>query len=269
MEVNAKRSLGNVNVVYSFSEKEVSLYSKVADNINKEASCILLEKNEENEKLFDFMQSVFYSSIPRDKISQFIMEIDAVRDLFLKEEDFDSTISTMDLLDCFIYTPLSIGINEGSLFKEKQSIFLWRDKDPTWMMGNIIDCIPNKYIEYFTSMSHICMLLSKDCVLGAILFTSFASIKDMNKGKRKDRVYTYVMTDDTGMYKIGKSISPMLRERDLAIGNHTLRLCFYIEGNHEKELHDKFATKHMKGEWYHLNKSDLKYIRNYNKIKER
>lgn len=268
MEISTDKSLGSINVVYSFSEKEVNLYSKVAENINKEASCILLEKNEENEKLFDFVQSVFHSSIPRDKICKFIMEIDTVRDLFLKENDFDSTVSTIDLLDCFIYTPLSIGVNEGNLFKEEKSIYLWRDKEPEWMMGSVIDLIPNKYVEYFTSMSYICMLLSKDCVLGSVLFQSFKSIKDMDK-KRKDKVYTYIMTDDTGLYKIGKSISPMLREQSLAIGNHTLRLCFYIEGNHEKELHDKFATKHMKGEWYHLNKSDLKYIRNYNKIKEK
>lgn len=268
MEVNAERSLGNVNVVYSFSEKEVSLYSKVADNINKEASCILLEKNEENEKFFDFMQSVFHSSIPRNKICEFIMEIDAVRDLFLKESDFDSTISTMDLLDCFIYTPLSIGINEGSLFKEEKSIYLWRDKDSEWLIGNILDFIPCKFKEDFISIFFITKLAGSYHPFGSRLYYSISNIKKRINMPQK-KIYTYVMTDDTGMYKIGKSISPMLREQNLAIGNHTLRLCFYIEGNHEKELHDKFATKHMKGEWYHLNNSDLKYIRNYNKIKEK
>lgn len=44
MEISTDKSSGSINVVYSFSEKEVNLYSKVTENINKEASCILLEK---------------------------------------------------------------------------------------------------------------------------------------------------------------------------------------------------------------------------------
>jgi hypothetical protein len=267
MEISTDKSSGSINVVYSFSEKEVNLYSKVTENINKEASCILLEKNEENEKLFDFVQSVFHSSIPRDEICKFIMGIDTVRDLFLKENDFDSTISTMDLLNCFIYTPLSIGTSEGNLFKEEKSIYLWRDKDSEWLIDNILDIIPCEFKENFISSFFITKLSGGNHPFGSRLYYSFINIeKRMNIPQKK--TYTYVMTDDTGMYKIGKSISPMLREQSLAVGNHTLRLCFYIEGNHEKELHDKFATKHMKGEWYHLNKSDLKYIRNYNKIKK-
>ena len=33
-------------------------------------------------------------------------------------------------------------------------------------------------------------------------------------------------------------------------------------------LHDHFANKRVKGEWYNLNKNDLKYIKNYNNIRK-
>lgn len=78
-----------------------------------------------------------------------------------------------------------------------------------------------------------------------------------------NKIYTYVMSDNSGLYKIGRSSDPKDRLKQLSIGNPSLFLCFYIEGNHEKELHDKFSNKHVKGEWYHLNKSDLKWINKY------
>ena len=58
------------------------------------------------------------------------------------------------------------------------------------------------------------------------------------------------------------------RESVLSTGNPTLKLLFFINGNREKELHDHFANKRVKGEWYNLNKNDLKYIKNYNNIRK-
>lgn len=87
--------------------------------------------------------------------------------------------------------------------------------------------------------------------------------KNFGHNKENISIYTYIMTDDTGLYKIGRSSNIKGRLKQLSIGNSSLKLLFYIEGDYEKELHDKFANKHVKGEWYNLNKSDLKWIDKY------
>lgn len=87
--------------------------------------------------------------------------------------------------------------------------------------------------------------------------------KNFEPSKDNDNIYTYIMTDNTGLYKIGRSSNIETRLKQLSIGNPSLILLLYIEGNYEKDLHDKFANKHVKGEWYRLSKSDLKWIDKY------
>ena len=74
---------------------------------------------------------------------------------------------------------------------------------------------------------------------------------------------TYIMHDTSGLYKIGKSTDPLKRETSLSCGNPNIRLLFSIDYDIENELHKKFASKRVYGEWFKLNREDLDYIRNY------
>ena len=76
------------------------------------------------------------------------------------------------------------------------------------------------------------------------------------------------MKDKTGYYKIGRSIDPIFRQYQFRTGNITIELCFYIEGDRELELHRIFALKKVEREWFNLNDKDLKFIRNYNRIRK-
>ena len=72
--------------------------------------------------------------------------------------------------------------------------------------------------------------------------------------------YTYVLTDKSGKYKIGRTSDIKKRVSTLSVGNPTIRIVAIIIGNVEEELHRKFRSKLVKGEWYELSPTDIKYI---------
>jgi len=76
----------------------------------------------------------------------------------------------------------------------------------------------------------------------------------------------YVMIDkNTGYYKIGRSSNPLKREKTLQSEKPTIELLFHHDAriSNEKELHDMFNNKRVRGEWFDLNGSDLSVIRDY------
>ncbi len=70
---------------------------------------------------------------------------------------------------------------------------------------------------------------------------------------------------NTKYYKIGKSDSPLKREKTLQSEKPTIQLIYYFESydNDEKILHQKFKDKRIRGEWFNLDENDIEYIKNY------
>lgn len=77
----------------------------------------------------------------------------------------------------------------------------------------------------------------------------------------KPEIYTYIASDITGLYKIGKTTDIAKRMASLKVGNTTLKLEFFIKGDFEKMLHEKYACRCEQGEWFSLYKKDLEYIK--------
>lgn len=75
----------------------------------------------------------------------------------------------------------------------------------------------------------------------------------------EEKVYTYLLKSK-GEYKIGKSVDPEKRLRQLQTGNTDVRLIAYGEGMTEKALHNKFAERRTKGEWFKLKVGDVETI---------
>ncbi len=77
--------------------------------------------------------------------------------------------------------------------------------------------------------------------------------------------YTYLMKDDSnGYYKIGMSNNPTYRERTLQSAKPTITLLCSKEFSsreeareHEKYLHNKYADKRLRGEWFKLTELDI------------
>jgi len=75
--------------------------------------------------------------------------------------------------------------------------------------------------------------------------------------------YVYLMVDSqTGFHKIGYSKNPKVRESTLFSEKPSIELLGAWEGSFsdERELHEKFATTRIRGEWFDLNEIDVEAI---------
>lgn len=69
---------------------------------------------------------------------------------------------------------------------------------------------------------------------------------------------TYLMVDsNTGLTKIGFSVNPKKREVTLQSEKPTISLLKICDNNVEHELHVKYATKRVRGEWFRLSNKDI------------
>jgi|688.fasta_scaffold1189733_1 hypothetical protein len=68
---------------------------------------------------------------------------------------------------------------------------------------------------------------------------------------------TYLMSDGA-YFKIGKSINPERRYKEIKTGNAKIRLICYGNGVNEKYMHDRFYTSRINGEWFKLNDEQLR-----------
>lgn len=85
--------------------------------------------------------------------------------------------------------------------------------------------------------------------------------------------YVYIISDGTGYIKVGISANPENRKKQLQTSNpNKLEILFTEEfecnRNHllkiEKNIHQelKRISKHMKGEWFYIEESQLQEIKN-------
>ena len=77
--------------------------------------------------------------------------------------------------------------------------------------------------------------------------------------------FTYLMLNTrNGFYKIGESNLPKFREKTLWSQEPEVEIyaAFTSEKCNEKILHETFAAKRTRGEWFALNSEDLNYIKN-------
>lgn len=78
---------------------------------------------------------------------------------------------------------------------------------------------------------------------------------------RKGRRLTYLMKDtNTGCTKIGKSADPRFRESTLQSEKPTIELYKVCAFNVEKELHNKYKDKRVRGEWFRLSENEISEI---------
>lgn len=92
------------------------------------------------------------------------------------------------------------------------------------------------------------------------------------KNPLKKQTYIYVMIDkNTGYYKIGRSVNPKQRERTLQSEKPTIEMLFNYKTitSHEKELHNMFKGKRIRGEWFDLSGSDIIEIKEFFKLKNK
>jgi hypothetical protein len=81
------------------------------------------------------------------------------------------------------------------------------------------------------------------------------------KLKNKIQSKTYIMKDSsTGLYKIGRSINPEVRERTLQSEKPSIKMVKVFEKNIERQLHSFYSKYRVRGEWFDLTNIQIKYI---------
>ncbi len=82
-----------------------------------------------------------------------------------------------------------------------------------------------------------------------------------------DETCIYLMRDGaTGYTKIGRSVKPEFREKTLLAQAPTVTLVGYwtkCQKSHESELHQLFADKRVRGEWFNLLDADYVIIQEF------
>jgi hypothetical protein len=146
-----------------------------------------------------------------------------------------------------------LSIDEEYFFIPKNTRFSepdWREIFPT-VKGNIVD------------INRIVRMENEE--------VSIYSLEEVEYEKaatktRYNKTFVYVMIDkSTGLYKIGRSNNPQYRERTLQSEKPTIDLMFKFEGMvmDEKVLHDKYAGKRIRGEWFAIGYEEIEEIKMY------
>ena len=111
------------------------------------------------------------------------------------------------------------------------------------------------YLDNFIDSASHTYLRCKYYVLGNIL-GNISSSKCIT-GNQK----TYLMKDsNTGYTKIGKAVDPKFRERTLQSEKPTISLFAVSDSLVEDELHRKYESKRIRGEWFKLEEKDVEEI---------
>jgi hypothetical protein len=87
-----------------------------------------------------------------------------------------------------------------------------------------------------------------------------------NTEEGQNETNIYLMRDGhTGLTKIGRSKSPRCREKTLGATTPLIRLLWSHVGyaKDEKTLHQMFASKRVRGEWFNLSDKDVESIKSY------
>jgi len=99
------------------------------------------------------------------------------------------------------------------------------------------------------------------------IFTGF-QLKTLIENKQrkafnipKDNTKTYLIKNKrNGLYKIGRSKNPLKREKTLQSEEPDILMIKVWDGNIERDLHIKYKDYRIRGEWFKLSKSQVKYI---------
>lgn len=148
---------------------------------------------------------------------------------------------------------------ETNLIRGTQ-VSYWLNK--TQILKVIESC--NKTLQYYDEMQYSDEVI--ECKNDLIFREEY------NIGKheypKKIMTYVYIMIDhNTKYYKIGRSDNPLKREKTLQSEKPTIELIhkFKCEYGIEKELHNLYKHKRIRGEWFKLDNDDIWYIKTYYK----
>ena len=94
------------------------------------------------------------------------------------------------------------------------------------------------------------------------LYKKSSPVKKIKFNNTKNyKQVAYIIKDQAlGLYKIGKSKNPKSREKTLQAEKPTLKIIKIFKTDCENLLHKQYKDYNVRGEWFELSKTQLKYI---------
>lgn len=244
--------------------KDGKLIIQYETDVDNAISCyeVLNEKN--TVKIIDLSERELF-----DNLKEICCDFPGQKEwisLYLKVEDKINTLKSSnlpinvtdvaDFMDVFLQ-PVSYLV-EGNMLVD--AIYRYSKKDIDWYIDSFLDYTDGELYNFFKfkiflMKSMLGNMFSTKDILSALL--NFNIVEYKEKGKIK----TYIMSDISGLYKIGRSRDLDRRYMELKIGNPSIKIEFAFEGDYEKELHEKYGVKNRGGEWFALTEKDLEEIK--------
>lgn len=79
--------------------------------------------------------------------------------------------------------------------------------------------------------------------------------------RERKKQFSYIMKDESnGLFKLGKSINPRVRESTLQSEKPSIKLVHKFEVDIEAELHKKYKENRVRGEWFNIKESEINKI---------
>lgn len=240
-------------------EKRISLnLIKVINVINKRSKCLYTYNDEffyniEHVLKTDFKYKLYGTRDCLEYIEKFKESVC----LFKKIKCFEDEIylSESDLIDLFFDCILILtDINDNTLIK-KQILMPKKDLDDILM--ELRDCLPKQCNDELDSKMSILKLIKSELnsidVLESICYILRREMVNLC-------VFTYILKEKSGFYKIGRSKNVDRRLKDIKCGNPTVEIIKTYKGDYENMLHRIFESKKVCGEWFALTQEDLDNI---------
>lgn len=138
----------------------------------------------------------------------------------------------------------------------------WENLDREWLAEEIK--FAEKHPVWLNENDKIKIITLKEKMFSKK--TEIPKEKAYRKGRKGRKGYVYLLKSPSKAYKIGLSSNPEQR-----LKNFGIQLPFEVQFEHlistnnmyrlEKELHTKFASKRINGEWFNLSDDDVAYIK--------
>lgn len=244
-------------------------------NVNKDALIMLLESTRsyegksnkciitENEREFKSVkQCIPYGCFDKNTylgiITNFYKTLKRLQEYGMLNEDIKINIDEYGFPDCDLQEYCPFISNMVLLVKDQKEVdclYYYPILD-NYIIDYALSLINDEYRDEFNRILALNFMISTQ-QRGNMVISALNRLEP----KSEKCIYTYIMSDSSGLYKIGKSVSPQIRVNQLKTGNPTIKLEFYISGDHENRLHKLFKNKNLNGEWFKLSNDDLKTIK--------
>lgn len=157
-------------------------------------------------------------------------------------------------------TPVVIGLNDAGILYSCNAYGKMFTLSEVKRLKNLIDKTYNYYLEHEIN----------DDWANYVNKVNFEKLMERTPSTKKEVYkkdgFVYVMYDKhTKQYKIGFSKNPNHRERTLQSEKPSIDMIFSYKSNTkvERDLHEKYKDYRTRGEWFKINKKQIKEIENY------